>query len=342
MPYQQVFELQEPDSFHGSKIVDQSINLGVKGVPGSLTAELFPTVFSLPATALSVSELTLTKGPASSNRVIIFPEGYSIYADNTGVGSAASRLWVDAPEGGEVVIGPRTGANYLESIRLRARGIQFDWEDTPGGDPAAITLPSGLIYDWGRVLDNGGQVLGSWPANLTSLLGTASVPPNVPVTVFVWAWARVNLAVSQDFAALDVTIGGSLQQNPALVEQAMSTSTDSAGTTGAGGTGSTGSATGTTGSSPSLLHDHGGAVGGSLGFHTHDGATHSHSGPSHTHAGGSHFHTIPGNWHMLNYHVLRSYTPTSSTISLQARGGTGSGASQTYDDGVLMWIVVID
>lgn len=345
MPYQQVFELQEPDSFHGSKIVDQSINLGVKGVPGSLSSELFPSVFELPSTSLSVSDLTLTKGPSAGNAVIYFPHGYDIWADNTGSGSAANRLWIDGPDQGEVVIGPRAAADKLDRIRLRANEILFEWEDA-GGDAASVTWPSGLIYDWGWDTDSGGSSLGAWPANLTNLVATASVPANVSVTIFVWAWIRLNLAVDQDFAALDVTIGGSLPQNPALVEQAMSTSTDNAGTTGAGGTGSTSSEV-------VAAHDiiHGGSdqvwdvatashVTGSHQGESH--SAHSHSGPSHTHPGGTHFHTIPGNWHTLQYNALRSYTPTGTTASLQARGGTSSGASQTYDDGALMWMVVIN
>lgn len=50
---------------------------------------------------------------------IQFNHGYSIYVDNTGAGADDSRLWIDTPDGGQVVIGPRAGASWLTDFRVR-------------------------------------------------------------------------------------------------------------------------------------------------------------------------------------------------------------------------------
>lgn len=64
-------------------------------------------------------KLTLKPTPSSASQALIFNEGYSIYVDNAGAGSDNSRLWIDGPDDGEVVIGPRAGAATFASIRLR-------------------------------------------------------------------------------------------------------------------------------------------------------------------------------------------------------------------------------
>lgn len=48
-----------------------------------------------------------------------FNHGYTIYVDNTGSGGATTRFWIDGPDDGEFVVGPRTGANNFAQIRLR-------------------------------------------------------------------------------------------------------------------------------------------------------------------------------------------------------------------------------
>lgn len=56
---------------------------------------------------------------SSSAKSLEFNEGYSVWADNTGTGTANSRLWVDCPDGGQVVVGPRAGASLLTDVRWR-------------------------------------------------------------------------------------------------------------------------------------------------------------------------------------------------------------------------------
>lgn len=65
--------------------------------------------------------VTLSRSSSTGSRQLVFNEGYSFYADNTGTGTALNRLWLDTPDQGEVVIGPRAGAAYLYDIRLRSQ-----------------------------------------------------------------------------------------------------------------------------------------------------------------------------------------------------------------------------
>ena len=58
--------------------------------------------------------------PSDANINIEFAEGYKIYTDNTGSGTDNSRLWMDGPDTGEIVLGPRGGTEYLNRLRLRA------------------------------------------------------------------------------------------------------------------------------------------------------------------------------------------------------------------------------
>lgn len=69
--------------------------------------------------------LTIDTPAGSANQVIVLPEGYSVYADNTGPGTDASRLWFDGPDEGAVYIGPRAGGGaQLDSIYLRADEVR--------------------------------------------------------------------------------------------------------------------------------------------------------------------------------------------------------------------------
>lgn len=55
----------------------------------------------------------------AASLAIAFNGSYNIYSDNAGAGAANSRLWIDTPDTGEVVIGPRSGAAFITSLRLR-------------------------------------------------------------------------------------------------------------------------------------------------------------------------------------------------------------------------------
>ncbi len=83
-----------------------------------------PLTAGAPLTASALEDLTFTiitisPTPGASAQHLVFNHGYSIYADNTGTGSAASRLWFDAPNGAEFVIGPRAGGSAIDHFRIR-------------------------------------------------------------------------------------------------------------------------------------------------------------------------------------------------------------------------------
>lgn len=67
------------------------------------------------------ASISATPPVGVDSRAILFNHAYRLNVDNTGVGSAGTRLWLDAPDGGEVVLGPRTGAYSLDRLRLRSR-----------------------------------------------------------------------------------------------------------------------------------------------------------------------------------------------------------------------------
>ena len=62
---------------------------------------------------------------SDSTEWISLPESYGMYADNTGPGSASSRMWINGINGAALYIGPRSGAHTWNLIRLAATNIQL-------------------------------------------------------------------------------------------------------------------------------------------------------------------------------------------------------------------------
>lgn len=56
---------------------------------------------------------------SAGSKVFNFNHGYALYVDNAGAGGNNTRVWLDGPDGGEIVIGPRSGSSNFGSIRLR-------------------------------------------------------------------------------------------------------------------------------------------------------------------------------------------------------------------------------
>lgn len=77
------------------------------------------SIADLDLTAASIEVLTLDPSPGAASQTLIFNEGYSVYVDNAGAGADNSRLWLDAPDDGEIIIGPRSGTSHLASVRLK-------------------------------------------------------------------------------------------------------------------------------------------------------------------------------------------------------------------------------
>jgi hypothetical protein len=82
------------------------------GVPGE---EIVPIVTA------DVDQLSITPTVAAgaSSTALIFNNAYQIFVDNAGVGGNSTRLWLDTPNDGELVLGPRAGADNLGQVRIR-------------------------------------------------------------------------------------------------------------------------------------------------------------------------------------------------------------------------------
>lgn len=57
--------------------------------------------------------------PSAGSNIVKFNHGYGIWVDNLGAGGNATRMWIDTPDLGEVIIGPRNGALFLGQFRVR-------------------------------------------------------------------------------------------------------------------------------------------------------------------------------------------------------------------------------
>ena len=63
---------------------------------------------------------------SASTLLIDMPHGYGLYCDNSGSGTAGNRMWLDGPEEGEIILGPRVGANSLDRVRMRGDTIRCE------------------------------------------------------------------------------------------------------------------------------------------------------------------------------------------------------------------------
>lgn len=121
----------------------------------------------------------------TSNLQITFAEGYKIYADNTGTGAANSRIWFEAPDNGEMVLGPRTGGHELHNMRLRSTTIAAEGILNVSG---AATVTGLLTANGGLTIQNGDtftfntvgltSIIDStetWASNNTSIATTGAI-----------------------------------------------------------------------------------------------------------------------------------------------------------------------
>lgn len=63
--------------------------------------------------------LAVTVPPSANGKSVTLNHGYVFYADNAGSGGGNTRLWLDTPGLGEVIVGPRAGGNFLGSFKIR-------------------------------------------------------------------------------------------------------------------------------------------------------------------------------------------------------------------------------
>lgn len=103
----------------------------VRVSPNETTIFNFARVYG--ANQPSAANLALGFIPASGSQ-------YNFYADNAGSGTDNTRLWLDTPNQGQVVIGPRSSGSRLADIRLRANNLYLDTPPYAGsaGFPVAF------------------------------------------------------------------------------------------------------------------------------------------------------------------------------------------------------------
>ncbi len=63
---------------------------------------------------------------SASNQLIDFPHAYTLNVDNAGSGTDNTRLWLNGPDEGEIILGPRAGASSLDRVRLRGDTIRCE------------------------------------------------------------------------------------------------------------------------------------------------------------------------------------------------------------------------
>jgi|SRR5690349_480277 len=82
------------------------------GVPGE---EVAPSDF----VNMIVETIEFDPPESTAGKAIQFNHAYALYVDNTGSGGASTRMWIDGPDDGEFVVGPRAGGNNFAQIRFR-------------------------------------------------------------------------------------------------------------------------------------------------------------------------------------------------------------------------------
>jgi hypothetical protein len=75
---------------------------------------------------ISANNFLKLNGFNSTSNVVVDLGSYDIYADNTGSGSAGNRVWWNAPDQGDFIIGPRAGSSFLQMFRVRADSMSFE------------------------------------------------------------------------------------------------------------------------------------------------------------------------------------------------------------------------
>jgi hypothetical protein len=84
--------------------------------------------------------MTFNKTLSSGNKLVDLQQGYGLYSDNTAsVGS--TRLWIDAPDNGEIQLGPRAGADKLANVRVLTNSfvVQSDEGATFTADTSGVS-----------------------------------------------------------------------------------------------------------------------------------------------------------------------------------------------------------
>ena len=73
------------------------------------------------------AKLELIGNSSTYNYLLGLEQGYGIFSDNVGNGIGGStRLWLNTPDNGSIVFGPRSGESELNNIRFRSQISRFE------------------------------------------------------------------------------------------------------------------------------------------------------------------------------------------------------------------------
>lgn len=63
---------------------------------------------------------TITPTTGSGSKPLAFNHSYAVWVDNVAAdGTTGTRMWIDTPNDGDVVIGPRAGSDFINQLRFR-------------------------------------------------------------------------------------------------------------------------------------------------------------------------------------------------------------------------------
>lgn len=154
---------------------------------GTLASNVFLSIINSDGgkiTSDGVGNLTIALGGAlntprvnyqgtlsASNKIQDLQQGYQYFSDNTAA-LGTTRNWLDGPDRGELQLGPRTGANYFDWIRLRATKVTLDLGHNASANPIKFEVTGGHTE-----LDNN-AIHSDGSGNLTAVSFTGNVAPS--------------------------------------------------------------------------------------------------------------------------------------------------------------------
>lgn len=93
---------------------------------------------------LETDLIVITGYGSSADRVMSFGGSYDLWVDSSGSGGAG-RWWMDTPNGGEIVLGPRSGSSFLNRLRVRGGAI-FEDTITQTSDTHSLSLAGADLH----------------------------------------------------------------------------------------------------------------------------------------------------------------------------------------------------
>lgn len=96
------------------------------------------------------NSITFNRTLSWSNQLMDLQQGYGLYSDNVnGIDNREGvRLWIDSPENGDIVLGPRTLIKFSRILRIKAKDIKLEGGDSKFFNYSALATDlNGYIVD---------------------------------------------------------------------------------------------------------------------------------------------------------------------------------------------------